>query len=99
MVPNAMFAGAALLGIGAFVSTGVSLASSAEAVGLGVVRNQAEADHARSLEDRSAIALGVGVALALAGAGLALASVFVLAGRGGPRLHIGVLDVGLSLSF
>ena len=99
IVPGSLFASAVLLGVGSLVAGTVSGVAASDAAHLGMLRNAAQVDHERALEDQSMVALGVGIALASCGAGLAIAGALTLGGQDGPRLRIGVLDVGLTVSF
>ncbi len=99
LVPTILFVCSFVVGAGSFIGAGFASASANEASHLGVLRYAAQVDQERAFEEQSNIALGVGIALASAGAGLAIAGAIALAGREGPRLRIGVLDVGLSMSF
>jgi hypothetical protein len=99
VVPTILFLSSLVVGAGSFIAAGFASASADDAAHLGVLRYAAQVDQERAFEQQSNIALGVGIALASAGAGLAIAGAIKLAGREGPRLRIGVLDVGLSMSF
>lgn len=99
VVPTILFLSSFVVGVGSFIAAGFASASANDAARLGVLRYAAQVDQERAFEQQSDIALGVGIALASAGAGLAIAGAITLAGREGPRLRIGVLDVGLSVSF
>lgn len=99
IVPNALFAGAALLGVGAIVAGGISVAAGTSATNLGVLRSQPQVDQEHALESQSTAALGVGIGMAVLGAGALAAGIITLGNHDGPSVRIGLLDVGLSVSF
>jgi hypothetical protein len=99
VIPHVLFIGATLLGVTSAVLGGLSIAAADEATHMGTLRNTTQVDHEHALEEQSAVMLGVGIALATCGAGLAIAGVFTLADDHGPRLRVGVGNVGLTVSF